>query len=112
MKLLRRVTAQFPHAVIDRERGDRMVRDHADRLDDLSAHSVVLDDCRAIEGRVAYVIIRGEEGGPGFAFFILPDPGLIEIDYERPEDRAECRPLLQALAEALEYDIVTEDLDD
>lgn len=109
---MRRVADQFPLAVMDRERGDRMVRNHAARLYELSAHSVAFDNWRALEGRVAYVAILGEKGGPVFAFFLLPDPGLIEIDYERPEDRAECQPLLKALASVLEYGILTEDLED
>ena len=93
-ELLRRVAARFPFAVIDRERGDQFVRDGTARLAEVSAHDVVLNDWRALEGRVAYVTIRGEAGGPQFEFFLTPNPSLIEIEYERPENRDACRPLL------------------
>lgn len=112
-EVLQRVAARFPLAVIDRKRGDRMVRDHAVRLAELDAHEVVLNGWRALEGHVAYVTIRNEEGGPQLGFFLLDTPTSIEIDYERPEDRDACRPLLEELAAALaEYNIVTEDLED
>jgi hypothetical protein len=64
-------------------------------------------------GRVAYVTIREEVGGPQFDFFLDDCPTSITIEYERPEDREACRPLLEELAVALaEYDIVTEDVED
>lgn len=109
-EVLRRVVARFPLAVIDRERGDRMVRDHAVELSELSAHSVVLNGWRALEGRVAYVTVREEAGGPQFDFFLTDRPTSIDIEYAQEEDRAICRPLLEALAaELAEYDLVSED---
>jgi len=111
-EVLRRIADRFPLAVVDRERGDRIVREHAVRLAEVSAHAVVLDDWRALEGRVAYITIREGVGGPQFGFFLKPQTTMFEIDYERPEDRDDCRPLLEALAEALEYDILTEDIVD
>ncbi len=112
-EVLRRVAARFPLAVIDRERGDQKVRDHAVELSELSAHSLVLESWRALEGRVAYVTIREETGGPHFDFFLFERPTSIDIEYEHEEDREACRPLLEALAaELAEYDIVTEDIED
>jgi hypothetical protein len=111
-EVLRRIADRFPLAVVDRERGDRIVRESVVRLIEVSAHTVVLDDWRAMEGRVAYVTIREAVGGPQFGFFVMSQTTLFEIDYDRPEDRDACRPLLEALATALEYDIVTEDVTD
>lgn len=112
-EVLKRVAARFPHAIIDRERGDRMVRDHGAHLAELSAHDVVLNDWRALEGRVAYVTIREDVTGPQFEFFLTDTPTTIDIDYEQPEDRDRCRPLLEALATALpEYDLVSIDPDE
>lgn len=114
-ELLRRVAARFPLAVVDRERGDRMVRAAADEMVGLGlpATDTLVANHRALEGRVAYVTVRERVGGPQFGFFLLPRPTLLDIDYERPEDRAACRPLLEALAaELAEYDILTEDLGD
>ena len=112
-EVLRRVAARFPLANIDRERGDRKVREHGDRLAKLHAHQVVLDGWQALTSRVAYVTIREEVGGPQFDFFLLDTPTSIDIEYERPEDREVCRPLLEELAaELAEYVIVTEDIVD
>ena len=108
-EVLRRIAARFPLAVVDRERGDRIVRERLARLVELSAHPVILNDCRALEGRVAYVTIRTEVGGPQFGFFVMTQTTVFEIEYEQAEDRNACRPLIEALAEALEYDIVTEE---
>lgn len=109
-EVFRRITAQFPLAVVDRERGDRIVREQLARLIELSAHPVILEDWRTCEGRVAYVTIRKEVGGPQFGFFVMPQTTMFEIEYARAEDRDACRPLLEVLAEALEYDILTEDV--
>jgi hypothetical protein len=112
-ELLRRIADRFPLAVIDRERGDRRVREHRDRLAEVGAAQVILDDWRAMEGRVAYITIRDRVGGPQFEFLIRARPTSLEIEYERPEDREVCRPLLEALAATLaEYDIQSEDIVD
>lgn len=111
-EVLRRIAERFPLAVIDRERGDRMVREAIIKLVEVSAHTVILDDWRAMEGRVAYVTIRDQVDGLQFGFFVMTQTTTFEIDYERPEDRDACRPLLDALADALEYDIITEDVAD
>ncbi len=111
-ELLRRVVARFPLAAIDRERGDQAVRDHLIWLTEVSAPPVNLNDWQSHTGQVAYVTVREEADGPQFEFFLLPNPGLIEIDFQPPEDRAACRPLLDALAVELEYDILTEDIED
>jgi hypothetical protein len=112
-ELLQRVTNRFPLAVIDRERGDRIIREGVDRLAELmSPTDTIVDHHRALIGRVAYVTIRVGAGRPQFGFLLYPHPTVIEIDYERPEDRDACRPLLEALAAELEYDIESEDLED
>ena len=114
-EVLRRVVARFPLAVIDRVRGDRRVLAEADNLVDLgmSPASELVALHRKSVGRVAYVTIREEVGGPQFDFFLDDCPAIIAIEYQRPEDRNDCRPLLEELAAALaEYDIVTEDIED
>lgn len=109
-EVLRRVTARFPLAVVDREQGDRMVRDHIAELIRLDAHTVVLEDWKTMAGHVAYVSILEEMGGPRFHFFLTERPTSIEIVYDCEEDRDVCRPLLEELAEALgEYDLISED---
>ncbi|MBL8866076.1 MAG: hypothetical protein JNK93_11005 [Planctomycetia bacterium] len=109
-EVLRRVTARFPLAIVDRERGDRMVRDHLAELIRLDAHTVVLEDWKAMEGHVAYVTIREDAAGPRFHFFLTERPTSIEIEYDREEDRDLCRPLLEALADALgEYALESDD---
>ncbi|MBM3983435.1 MAG: hypothetical protein FJ304_24835 [Planctomycetes bacterium] len=113
-ELLRRVATLFPLAIIDRERGDRVIRAEADNLARLMNPTDRLVELhRQAVGRVAYVTIRDATGGPQFGFLLRPRPTMIEIEYERPGDRQVCRPLLESLAVALaEYDILTEDLDD
>ena len=111
-ELLRRVADRFPLAVIDRERADRLVRAAADGLVRLGLPPTdsLVQDQRSLAGRVAYVTVREREGGPRFGFFLYPHPTVIDIDYDRPEDRAACRPLLEALAAAIDYDVVSDDL--
>jgi hypothetical protein len=113
-ELLQRVANRFPLAVIDRERGDRIIQEGADRLAELSSPTAgFAEDHRRLLGRVAYVTVREEQEGPQFGFLLYPHPTVIDIDYERPEDRDAGRPLLEALASELaEYDIVSEDPDD
>jgi hypothetical protein len=114
-ELLRRVARRFPFAIIDRERGDRMVRAAAAEMVALGlpAADTLVTNHRALEGRVAYVTVREQEGGPQFGFLLLPHPRLFCIDYERPAERDASRSLLEALAaELTEYDIRSEDLDD
>jgi hypothetical protein len=109
-EVLRRVAARFPLAIIDRARADQKVRDHLIDLEGLSAHTVILESWRALEGRVAYVTVREVADGPHFEFFITDQPSSIDIDYEYEDDREVCRPLLEDLAAALpEYDLVSED---
>ncbi len=112
-EVVRRIVARFPLAIVDRERGDRMVRDHTDELIALDAHTVVLESWKAMEGHVAYVTIREDTVGPRFHFFLTERPTSFDIDYDREEDREVCRPLLEALEEALgEYELVSEDPDE
>lgn len=112
-EVVRRVSARFPLAIVDRERGDQMVRDHTVELTKLDAHTVVLENWKAMEGHVAYVTIREDADGPRFHFFLTESPTSLEIDYDREEDRDICRPLLEALEEALgEYEIYSEDPDE
>jgi hypothetical protein len=110
-EVLRRITARFPLAIVDRERGDRRVIAETDKLAELaSPTSILVELHRKMIGRVAYVTIRGEAGGPQFEFFLTDTPTSIDIEYERDEDRDICRPLLEALAAELpEYDLVSED---
>ena len=109
-EVLRRITARFPLAIVDRERADQKVRDHIAELIRLDAHTVVLEDWKAMEGHVAYVTIREDTNGPRFHFFLTERPTSFDIDYDREEDRDVCRPLLEALEEALgEYELVSED---
>jgi hypothetical protein len=111
-EVLRRVVARFPLAVIDRERGDRRIVAEADNLVELgiSPTSVLVEQHRKMVGRVAYVTIREEAGGPQFDFFLTDCPTSIDIEYEQQEDREVGRPLLEALAaELAEYDLVSED---
>ncbi len=92
-----------------------MVRAAADEMVRLGLPptDTLVTNHRALEGQVAYVTIREREGGPQFGFFLLPYPTMFDIDYVRPEDRDDCRLLLETLAAELpEYDIITEDLDD
>lgn len=111
--VLRRVAARFPLAVVDRERGDRMVRDHSADLISLDAHAVVLENWKAMEGHVAYVTIRENADGPRIHFFLTERPTSFDIEYDREEDRDNCRPLLDSLVETLgEYDLVTDDPDE
>src|SRR5262249_30930087 len=66
-EVLRRVTARFPLAVIDRERGDQRVIAEADKLEELSSPTSVLVELhRKMIGRVAYVTIREDDDGPQF----------------------------------------------
>lgn len=114
-EVLRRVATRFPLANIDRERGDRRIRAEADNLVELgmSPTSDLVELHRKLVGRVAYVTIRAEVGGPQFDFFLHDCPTSITIEYARPEDRKDCRPLLEELAATLaEYDLVTEDIED
>lgn len=112
-EVLQRVTARFPLAVVDRERGDQMVRDHLADLISLDAHTVVLENWKAMEGHVAYVTIRKNVDGPQFHFFLTERPTSFDIEYDREEDRDIGRPLLESLVEALgEYDLVTDDPDE
>ncbi len=109
-EVLRRIVSRFPLTVVDRERGDRIVRDHLAELIRLDAHTVVVEDWKALEGHVAYVTILEETSGPRFHFFLSERPTSIEIDYDHEEDRDVCRPLLEELEEALgEYDLISED---
>ena len=113
-ELLRRVANRFPLAVIDRERGDRIVRVGADNLAALhgSPTHPSVERQLALVGRVAHVTIRDAVGGPQFGFFLTPNPTSIYIEYERPQDRAACRPLLKALvAELADYHHMTQSLD-
>jgi hypothetical protein len=113
-ELLRRVANCFPLAVIDRERGDGIVRAGADNMVALvgdPTHPGV-ERHLAMVGRVAHVTIRDAVGGPQFCFFLSPNTAAINIDYERPQDRAACRPLLKALvAELGDYHHMTQGLD-
>jgi hypothetical protein len=113
-ELLRRVANRFPLAVIDRERGDRIVRAGADQLAALVGSPTDSSVARhlALVGRVAHVTIRDAVGGPQFSFFLSPNPTGIQIEYERPQDREACRPLLKALvAELADYYHMSQDLD-
>jgi hypothetical protein len=113
-ELLRRVANRFPLAVIDRERGDRTVRAGADNLAALkgSPTDPSVERHLALVGPVAHVTIRDAVGGPQFGFFLIPNPTVIHIEYERPQDREACRPLLEALvAELADYYHTTQDLD-
>jgi hypothetical protein len=111
-EFLRRLTGWFPHAVIDWERGDRIVRGEIAQLEELDAHQVVLDNHRGMLGHTAYITIREEAEGPKFGFFLRSRPTMVDIDFEQPEDRAATRPLLEALATALDWDILTEDVEE
>jgi hypothetical protein len=121
-ELLQRVARRFPLAVIDRERADQWIRAGADsRAAQVgSPTDPSVERHLAMVGRVAHVTIRDAVGGPQFSFFLLPQPTVIKIDYERPEDREACRPLLAALVQELpdfhhmteNEDIESEDLDD
>ena len=84
-EVLRRIVVRLPLAVVDRERGDRIVRENVVRLVEVSAHAVVLNSWRAMEGQVAYVTIREAVGGPQFGFFMGTQTTIFEIDYERAE---------------------------
>jgi hypothetical protein len=113
-ELLRRVANRFPLAVIDRERGDRIVREGADKLAALhgSPTDPAVERQLALVGRVAHVTIRDAVGGPQFGFFLTPNTTGIHIEYERPQDREACRPLLKALvAELADYHHMNQDLD-
>jgi hypothetical protein len=90
-ELVRRIANRFPLAVIDRDRPANF------------GH------------RLTYVTIRDAVGGPQFRcrFFSSEPPTIISIEYERPQDREACRPLLEALlAELADYYHVTQDDDD
>jgi hypothetical protein len=90
-ELLQRVANRFPLAIIDRECQP-------------GSHGQF--------ARVAHVTIRDAVGGPQFCFFLIANPTIIQIEYERPEDRKSCRPLLEALvAELADYYHVTQDSD-
>jgi hypothetical protein len=113
-ELLRRVADRFPLAVIDHERGDRIVREGADSLAALhgSPTDPAVERRLALVGRIAHVTIRDAVGGPQFGFFLFPQPTVIRIEYERPQDRQACRPLLKALvAELADYLHMNQSLD-
>jgi hypothetical protein len=97
-EVLRRVANRFPFAIIDRERGDQIVRAGADstiaQFGDPTHPGI--ERQLAMVGRVAHVTIRDAVGGPQFCFFLTPNTAVINIEYERPEDREACRPLLKA----------------
>ena len=113
-ELLLRVANRFPRAVIDRKRADRMVREQADELAKyMSQTDTIVANHRALVGHVAYVTVQEAASGPQIDFLLFPRPTVIDVDYERPEDRDACRPLLEALAaERAEYDLMSEDLED
>ena len=71
---MRRVADRFPLAVIDRERGDRIVRAGADKIAALvgSPTDPSVERHLALVGRVAHVTIRDAVGGPQFSFFLYP----------------------------------------
>ena len=102
--------SRFPLAVIDWERGDRIVRGEIAQLEELDVHQVVLDNHRAMLGQTAYVTVWEAVDGPQFGFFLNSHPTMVDIDYEHPEDRDASRPLFEALATALDWDILTEDV--
>lgn len=110
-EVLQRVAARFPLAIVDRVRADRHVIAEVDQMKELygpTSHLVELH--RKMIGKVAYVTVREEAGGPQFHFFLRQCPTSIGIDYDQEEDREVCRSLLEALAAALtEYDLVSED---
>jgi hypothetical protein len=113
-ELLRRVANRFPLAVIDLERGDRIVRAGADSMAALVGNPTHpgIERHLATVGRVAHVTIRDAVGGPQFCFFLSPNTAGINIEYERPQDREACRPLLKALvAELADYTHMTQGLD-
>ena len=116
-EILRRVAARFPLAVIDRERGDQIVRAGAEAYASFLGNPTdpSVEHRLALVGRVAHVTIRDAVDGPQCCFFVNPnliDTGL-RIDYESQQDRMACRPLLDALVAALaDYYCLTQDLDD
>ena len=116
-ELLRRVASRFPLAVIDRERGDEIVRAGADSIAKLvgSPTDPSVERRLSLVGRVAYVTIRDAVDGPQMGFFVVPNligTG-IRIEYESAQERMACRPLLEALvAELADYCWMTQDLDE
>ncbi|WP_439627447.1 hypothetical protein [Gemmata sp.] len=111
-ELLQRVADRFPLTVIDHERADRMVREQAGQLATyMSRADTIVTNHLAMLGRVAYVTVRGD--GLQVGFFLFPRPTIIDFEYEPPENRAACRSLIEAVAEALpEYHLVSEELED
>jgi hypothetical protein len=115
-ELLLRITDRFPLAVIDRERGDQIVRAGAEAraklLGNVTDPSV--ERHLALVGKVAHVTIRDSVDGPHCCSFI--NPNLIgtgfQVEYQSQQDRIACRPLLKALVAALaDYHCMTQDLD-
>jgi len=116
-EVLRRVTSRFPLAIIDRERGDELVRAGAAKTATLvgSPPDSSVERQLALVGRVAYVTVRDTVDGPHFSFLVNPNKignGIL-IEYESAKDRIACRPLLEAfLAELGEYYCMTQDFDE
>lgn len=112
-ELLRRVADRFPYSTIDRDRGDQWIQAAADEMVTLGLPptDTLVVNHRALVGQVAHVTVREKVGGPQFGFFVLPQPTVIDIEYDQPEHRELCRPLLEELCATLaEYDLQTDDL--
>jgi hypothetical protein len=115
-EILRRVADRFPLAIIDRERGDQIVRAGAEARAAFvgSPTDPSVERHLALLGKVAHVTIRDSVDGPHCCFFL--NPNLIgtgmQIEYQSKQDRIACRPLLKALvAELADYYCMTQDLD-
>ena len=104
-QVLRRIAPAFRYVVVDKVRGDSLVQEKYAELLALPAPEVILLSHRSFFGRTAFVTLADDEAGEWRIRFLLQPCCEIRVEYGSPEQREDCRPMLEKLARLLGYEI-------